>query len=153
MKGKLSPREMEVAKLVAVGKAAKEISDILVISKKTVETHRAHIYKSLGIHTVAELVHWTIRTGAIQVLGEEKRMAERFEATKDIRSTINLQDPTVRLEIDIMQDAVFLYINGKTVCQWDRKTGEEFSNGTQAHTSSDPAPKPPDRKGRSSRTA
>jgi len=57
----LSLREMEVVRLLAQGHSNKEISSILGISIKTVETYRFRIKTKLNIKTVAELVHYAIR--------------------------------------------------------------------------------------------
>lgn len=62
----LSPREMEVAKLLAHGNSNKEISSALSISVKTVETHRKAIMKKLEISSVVELVYWAIREGLVK---------------------------------------------------------------------------------------
>lgn len=53
----LSDREMQVARLIAKGKANKVIASELDVSVRTVETHRAKIMSKLKISTVAELVH------------------------------------------------------------------------------------------------
>jgi len=57
----LTPRELEVLRLVAEGKSNKEVASVLGISVMTVETHRANIMHKLGAHSVAELVHYAIR--------------------------------------------------------------------------------------------
>jgi PAS domain S-box-containing protein len=54
---RLSKREKQVALLLVRGKSNKEVASLLGGSPRTVETHRAHIFKKLGIHTVVELVH------------------------------------------------------------------------------------------------
>jgi len=61
LSSRLSQREREITKLVAEGKANKEVADILNLSVKTVESHRAHIMEKLDIHSVAELVRYAIR--------------------------------------------------------------------------------------------
>jgi two-component system, LuxR family, response regulator FixJ len=53
--GRLSPRELEVARLVAKGLPSKTISTRLDISERTVQVHRLHIMGKLEIHSVAEL--------------------------------------------------------------------------------------------------
>lgn len=62
----LTLREREVLVLVAEGKATKEIAELLGVSVKTVETHRAHIMNKLGIHEAANLVRYAIRRGLIE---------------------------------------------------------------------------------------
>jgi two-component system, NarL family, response regulator NreC len=53
---KLSPREVEVLKLIARGHTNGEIANSLFLSVRTVETHRAHIQQKVGLNTRAELV-------------------------------------------------------------------------------------------------
>lgn len=61
----LTVREREVLQLVAEGKRSKEIADVLDITVKTAETHRAHIMDKLEIHDTAGLVRYAIRLGLI----------------------------------------------------------------------------------------
>jgi DNA-binding NarL/FixJ family response regulator len=61
----LSSREREVLQLIAEGKNMKEIGDLLGISARTAETHRARIMEKLKIHDVAGLVRYAIRHGLI----------------------------------------------------------------------------------------
>lgn len=59
----LSKRETEVLKLIAEGKSNKEIADLLYISIRTVENHRANIQKKLDLNNTAELVRYAIQRG------------------------------------------------------------------------------------------
>jgi len=52
----LSPRETEILRLIALGHTSAEIAGKLHLSRRTVETHRAHIHRKLGMSTRAELV-------------------------------------------------------------------------------------------------
>lgn len=61
----LTPRQREILKLVAEGRSMKEIAQLLLISIKTVETHRAQLMERLNIHDVAGLVRYAIRIGLI----------------------------------------------------------------------------------------
>ena len=61
----LTKREQEVIKLIASGLSNKEIADKLVISRKTVETHRARIMQKLEVHKVADLVKYAIKSGFV----------------------------------------------------------------------------------------
>ncbi|NOK61113.1 MAG: response regulator transcription factor [Chloroflexi bacterium AL-W] len=61
----LTPRQREVLQLVAEGHSVKEIAQILQISVKTVETHRAQLMERLDIHDVAGLVRYAIRVGLV----------------------------------------------------------------------------------------
>ena len=56
-----TPREVEIIRLLAEGKANKEIAAKLEITIRTVETHRAKIMLKLGLHSLAELIHYAIR--------------------------------------------------------------------------------------------
>ncbi|HZD11393.1 MAG TPA: LuxR C-terminal-related transcriptional regulator [Candidatus Binatia bacterium] len=61
--GDLSPREREVAILIAEGKSNGEIAGDLVLSKRTVEKHIAHIRAKLEVTQRAQIVRWVIDTG------------------------------------------------------------------------------------------
>jgi DNA-binding NarL/FixJ family response regulator len=63
---RLSPREVQIVQLVAESKSNKEVSNMLHISVKTVESHRAHIMEKLGLHSVADLVRYAIRNNIVQ---------------------------------------------------------------------------------------
>lgn len=58
-----SYRQGEIIRLLSKGKANKEIATTLGLSVRTVEMHRAHAMKKLGLHSLAELVHYAIRAG------------------------------------------------------------------------------------------
>jgi DNA-binding NarL/FixJ family response regulator len=62
----LTPREVEVLKLVAEGHSSQEIATILVISIKTVERHRANIIEKLGIRDRVSLARYAIRQGLVE---------------------------------------------------------------------------------------
>jgi DNA-binding NarL/FixJ family response regulator len=62
----LTPRERQVLQLVAEGKTTKETANLLNISAKTAETHRARIMEKLDIHETAGLVRYAIRRGLIR---------------------------------------------------------------------------------------
>lgn len=62
----LGDRERQVLQLVAEGKSSKQIADLLGISVKTAESHRAHLMDKLQIHDIAGLVRYAIREGLIQ---------------------------------------------------------------------------------------
>jgi DNA-binding NarL/FixJ family response regulator len=65
----LTPRQREVLRLIAEGHTTKGIANILSLSVKTVETHRAQLMERLGIHDVAGLVRYAIRAGLIEADG------------------------------------------------------------------------------------
>jgi DNA-binding NarL/FixJ family response regulator len=61
----LSPRQREVLQLVAEGRTAREIAEILALSRKTVEFHKASIMRLLGLHTTAELTRYALDHGLL----------------------------------------------------------------------------------------
>ena len=61
----LTEREREVLRLVAEGLSTKEIASRLAISTRTVETHRAHLMRKLGLRSVARLTQFAIREGML----------------------------------------------------------------------------------------
>jgi len=63
----LTSRQREIVQLLAEGKSSKEVSTLLALSVKTVETHRANIMRRLGCHSVADLVMYAVRNNIIQV--------------------------------------------------------------------------------------
>ena len=63
----LTDREREMIKLVAEGYTAKEIADMLVISLRTVETHKTNLMKKLDLRNKADLIRFAIRKGIITV--------------------------------------------------------------------------------------
>jgi DNA-binding NarL/FixJ family response regulator len=62
----LTPRELEVLKLIAEAHTSKQIADALFISIKTVERHRQNILDKLGMRDRVELTRYAIRRGLIQ---------------------------------------------------------------------------------------
>lgn len=64
---KLTVREVEVLRLIALGHTSVEIAQKLHLSPRTVETHRARIHRKLGLSTRAELVAYALRRGLLRV--------------------------------------------------------------------------------------
>lgn len=64
---RLTPREMEVLKLVAEGHTNQEIADLLVLSIKTVQAHRANVMEKLALHDITQLVRFAIRHRLVPV--------------------------------------------------------------------------------------
>ena len=62
----LTTRELEVLKLIAEGKSSREIAELLVVSIKTVERHRADIFHRLGLRDRVDLTRYAIRRGLIE---------------------------------------------------------------------------------------
>jgi len=63
----LTKREQEVLRLIALGLTNKKIAEKLVISVKTVDTHRTRILQKLDAHTAADLVRYAIKIGLIEI--------------------------------------------------------------------------------------
>ena len=62
----LTPRELEVVKLVAEAHSTEQIAELLVISPKTVERHRENILAKLGMRDRVELTRYAIRRGLVE---------------------------------------------------------------------------------------
>ena len=59
----LTNRECEILQLISEGNSTKNIAEVLFISPKTVESHRANIMEKLNIHNIPELTKYAIREG------------------------------------------------------------------------------------------
>jgi DNA-binding NarL/FixJ family response regulator len=64
---RLTPRQRQILQLIAERHHTKEIAQILDISVKTVETHRAQLMERLGIHDVPGLVRFAIKAGLVSL--------------------------------------------------------------------------------------
>ena len=62
----LTPREVEIVKLIAEARTTREIAADLVLSEKTVERHRTNILAKLGMRDRVELVRYAIRRGLVE---------------------------------------------------------------------------------------
>jgi two-component system, NarL family, response regulator NreC len=65
----LSPRESEVARLLALGHTNAEIAELLGVSERTVESHRARLLEKLGVRTRADLVRRATELGLVDLSG------------------------------------------------------------------------------------
>jgi DNA-binding NarL/FixJ family response regulator len=61
----LTPRQLEVLRLIAEGRRMKEIAAILNLSTRTVETHKYEMMRSLGVESTAQLVRYAIKIGLV----------------------------------------------------------------------------------------
>lgn len=61
----LTARERDIVRLVALGHTNREIAERLVLSVRTIETHRARIQRRLGFGSRAELVRWALERGLL----------------------------------------------------------------------------------------
>jgi DNA-binding NarL/FixJ family response regulator len=62
----LTPRELDVVKLIAEAHTNKQIAEALHVSEKTVESHRANVLSKLGMRDRVELVRYAIRRGLVE---------------------------------------------------------------------------------------
>ena len=62
----LTPRELEVVKLIAEANTNKQIAEALGLAEKTVESHRANVLAKLGMRDRVELVRYAIRRGLVE---------------------------------------------------------------------------------------
>jgi DNA-binding NarL/FixJ family response regulator len=62
----LTPRELEVVKLIAEGLTSEEIAEALIISHKTVDRHRANVLEKLGMRNRVELTRYAIKRGLVE---------------------------------------------------------------------------------------
>lgn len=65
---RLSPRQIEVLRLITEGLTSREIASRLHLSEKTVETHRSAVAQRLGIRDLAGLVRYAVRVGLTAVV-------------------------------------------------------------------------------------
>lgn len=64
---KLTPREIDILKLITQNKKTKEIAEVLFISVNTVQSHKKNLYSKLNIHSVSELVSYAFQHGFVEV--------------------------------------------------------------------------------------
>jgi len=64
---KLTPRQRQILQLTAEGRSMKQVASALHISRRTAESHKYQLMRTLGVHTTAELVQYAIRLGLISV--------------------------------------------------------------------------------------
>ena len=62
----LTPRQLEILRLIAQGKRMKEIAAELDLSVRTIEDHKAHLLRTLGVESTADLVKFAVRQGLVQ---------------------------------------------------------------------------------------
>lgn len=63
----LSEREEDVLRLVAEGKTAKEIAEVLFISPRTVENYKNNMLKKLGVHKTSDLIKFAIKNKIVDI--------------------------------------------------------------------------------------
>jgi DNA-binding NarL/FixJ family response regulator len=65
--GELTPRELEILRLVAEGHSNQDIADQLGLSRKTIDVHRTNLMRKLDLHDVTEVVKYALRHGIISL--------------------------------------------------------------------------------------
>lgn len=63
----ITPRQRQILQLLAEGKSAKEIAEMLSISSRTVEFHKYQIMEAHDLHSSAELIHFAIKRGIVSL--------------------------------------------------------------------------------------
>jgi len=64
---RISTREREILELIAEGKSNAEIGKLLVISTRTVETHRTNLMRKLGLSSQVDIIRYAIKNGLITI--------------------------------------------------------------------------------------
>jgi two-component system, NarL family, response regulator NreC len=62
----LTPRQLDVLRLIGEGKRMKEIASELGISVRTVESHKQELFRALSLETTADLIKFAVRQGLVQ---------------------------------------------------------------------------------------
>jgi DNA-binding CsgD family transcriptional regulator len=79
---KLSPRQLEITRLLVFGYSPRQIIQKLGIRAATLDTHRTHIRKKLGVHTIVDLVWYAIINNLVSI--QEYKAALRPRANRDL---------------------------------------------------------------------
>jgi DNA-binding NarL/FixJ family response regulator len=66
IRGRLTPREREIVRLLSEGKSSPAMAAVLGLSSKTIDTHRSDIMRKLRVHTTSELVRYAVRNQIIE---------------------------------------------------------------------------------------
>jgi DNA-binding NarL/FixJ family response regulator len=83
----LSEREHEVLRLLALGHTNQEIANLLYISIRTAETHRARIMQKLGLSSRAEIVRYALESGALELIDERTERRPTWTASSSSSSS------------------------------------------------------------------
>lgn len=84
----LTPRQIDVWALIAKGCLSTDIALILGISTKTVEKHRADLYRRLDLHNVADITRAAIAHGVIEVVVLPPERRYRAEPPQETRLSL-----------------------------------------------------------------
>jgi DNA-binding NarL/FixJ family response regulator len=69
---RLTARELEIVRFVAIGLRNAEVAERMSISESTVKTHLNNIFQKLGMRDRLELVHYAIKTGLVAVIDQNR---------------------------------------------------------------------------------
>jgi len=69
---RLTARELEIVRFVAIGLRNAEVGERLEISESTVKTHLNNIFQKLGVRDRLELAHYAIKTGLVAVIDQNR---------------------------------------------------------------------------------
>src|SRR5207244_4727553 len=91
----LTPRQMEIARLISLGRTNQQIADALVLTPGTVANHVQHILDRLGVHSRTQVAVWYSRRGvgtlkphdAARLEFEPRQTAGRNDLTRDTQDT------------------------------------------------------------------
>ena len=61
----LTPREKSVVQLIAEGRTNKEMAELLCLSAKTIESHRASVLQKLNLLTTADIIRYAVRNNLV----------------------------------------------------------------------------------------
>ena len=81
----LTSREKAVVQLIAEGQTNRKIAEVLTVSVKTVETHRAVAMRKLNLDTTAALIRYAVRNKLVDPLGDRPRSSEKVTMMSSTR--------------------------------------------------------------------
>jgi len=74
---KLTERETQIVKLISEGYKNREVAEMLLISVKTVETHRANIMNKLTLRNIAGLIRYAVQKGLVVIKKDDPPFLDR----------------------------------------------------------------------------
>jgi DNA-binding NarL/FixJ family response regulator len=86
----LTPRQREVLQLLAEGRRAKEIANLLSVSTKTVEFHKTRIKETLGVRTIAELTQYALKHSILMMPEQEVAPGEEATPEKEAETPVSV---------------------------------------------------------------
>jgi DNA-binding CsgD family transcriptional regulator len=104
---KLTPREVQVLKLIATGLSTREIAVSLGIAFKTAACHRTRVMGKLGVHEVANLTRYAIRNGYVDdggTSGREQPVGVQVDLFDRIKTTEAAYRKAMRAYSEFLKD-------------------------------------------------